>query len=152
MSEKKAIFSASLSSGLLGACFGVNWFFNCTPEKRPLQFLLRMAATACASQFMYARTLNRSVIDGGQKRVKKTETKGGRFGEILSVITRVCAWYGGGVFVFHFAAVLCGAPLFENFYGTLLWAAMLSALTFLPVGIVTDSNTPEWIFQSKFVL
>ena len=153
MSEKKAVFSAAVCSGLLGGCLGVNLFLKCAPEKRPLQFLARMTAVACMTQFMYARVLLRGVIyDGAQKRARKAQTKGGRFGEILSVVTHVVAWYGAGLFVFHVGAVLCGAPLFENFYGTLLWAAMVSALTFLPIGIVTDGNSPEWIFQDEFAL
>jgi len=152
MSEKKAVFSAAVCSGLLGGSLGLNLYLKCAPEQRPLQFLARMTAVAAVTQFMYARVLLRGVIyDGAQKRARKAQTKGGRFGEILSVITHVVAWYGGGLFFFHVAAVLCGAPLFENFHSTLLWAAMVSALTFLPIGIVTDGSSPEWILQDKFV-
>jgi len=150
MSEKKAVFYATLSSGLLGACLGFNWYFNCSPEKRPLQFLLRMTIVAGVSQFLYARVLNRYVLyDNSQKRARKTQTKGGLFGEILGVFARTCAWYITGVIVLHLAAVLCGAPLFENFYGTFLWAAMISALTFLPIGIVTGENDPEWMLEEN---
>lgn len=150
MSEKKAVGSVALASGLLGLTMGLNWYFKCAPEERPLQFLLRMTTVACITQFVHARALVRIVND--KKGVRKSATKGGRFGEILSIIARTCAWYGAGVFAFHIAAVLFGAPLFENFYGTFLWAALLSALTFLPVGIVTDENSPEWMFMEKFVL
>lgn len=146
--ERNGVFSAALTSGVLGATVAVNMMFHCLPEQRPLQFLLRMTIVACVAEFLHARILARSVIfDGAQKKQRKSQTKGGRFGEILGVVARVCTWYVAGVFVFHFAAVVFGAPLFSNFYGTFLWAALMSALTFLPVGIVTDTNSPEWIFQ-----
>ena len=151
--ERNGVFSAALTSGALGATVAVNFVFHCTPEQRPLQFLLRTTIAACIAQFLYARVLSRSVIyDRAQKKQQKSQTKGGRFGEILGVVARVCTWYVAGVFVFHFAAVVFGAPLFSNFYGTFLWAALMSALSFLPVGIVTGSNAPEWIFQDTFVL
>lgn len=151
--ERNGVFSAALTSGVLGATVAVNMMFHCLPEQRPLQFLLRMTIVACVAEFLHARILARSVIfDGAQKKQRKSQTKGGRFGEILGVVARVCTWYVAGVFVFHFAAVVFGAPLFSNFYGTFLWAALMSALTFLPVGIVTDTNSPEWIFQDTFVL
>ena len=151
--ERNGVFSAALASGALGATVAVNLVLHCAPEQRPLQFLLRTTIAACITQFLYARVLSRSVIyDGAQKKQRKSQTKGGRFGEILAVVTRVCTWYVAGVFVFHFAAVVFGAPLFSNFYGTFLWAALMSALSFLPVGIVTGSNAPEWIFQDTFAL
>lgn len=151
--ERNGVFSAALASGTLGATVAVNLVLHCPPEQRPLQFLLRTTIAACVTQFLYARVLARSVIyDGAQKKQRKSQTKGGRFGEILAVVTRVCTWYVAGVFAFHFAAVVFGAPLFSNFYGTFLWAALMSALSFLPIGIVTGPNPPEWILQDTFVL
>jgi len=49
-----------------------------------------------------------------------------------------------GVCIFHIVAVLFGAPLIDSFFGTLLWATLMSSLCVLPAGLIVGSDFAAW--------
>jgi len=44
-----------------------------------------------------------------------------------------CSYLVVGAFLFHFVAIMYGAPFLEDFQRTFMWSALMSSLTFLPV-------------------
>ncbi|XP_019864289.1 PREDICTED: phosphatidylinositol-glycan biosynthesis class F protein-like isoform X2 [Amphimedon queenslandica] len=57
----------------------------------------------------------------------------------------------GGIAVFYVIAVLFGAPIFSQFYETMLWSTLMSSLIFIPCLTLLQWTPNEWTETLLFI-
>jgi len=57
--------------------------------------------------------------------------------------------YVAGVFFFYFVAFLFGAPLLEGVEKTMVWAGLMSMLTFLPLASLLPNRTRNFLLYGS---
>eukprot|EP00727_Mastigamoeba_balamuthi_P003774 m51a1_g13394 hypothetical protein (245) ;mRNA; f:353-1259 len=98
-----------------------------TPLARPLQFLLRFVLCCAPAVALHSFAISKHAL-----RFKTP---------LLQFAVASVVWFASGCVCFYLVAFLFGAPLFERFEATFLWASLMSSVSFLPYGCILAHTT-----------